>query len=158
MKTGHTAAAGYCLVTSAEREGMRLIAVMLGADSVRARTAGAERLLDYGFETYETRKLYSAGEEIGRARVWGGAPEVTPLGLVRDLFVTIPRGSYETLSATMDVTAELVAPLGEGTQVGEVNVRLAGSPLTTTPLVALHPVAEGGLWTKVVDKIDVLLE
>lgn len=158
MKTGHTAAAGYCLVTSAQRDGMRLIAVIMGASSARARTDGAEKLLDYGFDAYETRKLYSAGEQLSVARVWGGIPEVTPLGLERDLFVTIPRGHYQSLSATLDLSNQLVAPLDEGTQVGEVKVRLAGNPLSHVPLVVLGQVPEGGLWTKLVDKIDLWLE
>jgi D-alanyl-D-alanine carboxypeptidase (penicillin-binding protein 5/6) len=158
MKTGHTAAAGYCLVTSAQRDGMRLIAVVMGASSAKARTDGAEKLLDYGFSAYETRKLYSAGEQLSIARVWGGNPEVTPLGLDRDLFVTIPRGYYQSLSATLDLSNQLVAPLDEGAQVGEVRVRLAGNPLSHVPLVVLGQVPEGGLWTKLVDKIDLWLE
>ncbi len=158
MKTGHTEAAGYCLVTSARRDGMRLIAVVMGADSPRARTEGGERLLDYGFDAYETRKLYSAGEQISVARVWGGQPEVTPLGLARDLFVTIPRGRYGQLSASMDLDTQLVAPLDEGATVGEIEVRLAGDPLSNVPLVVLSHVVEGGLWTKVVDQIDLWLE
>ena len=158
MKTGHTVAAGYCLVTSAQRDGMRLIAVIMGAASVKARTEGAEQLLDYGFGAYETRKLYSAGEPLSVARVWGGSPHVTPLGLARDLFVTIPRGYYPALSASMDLSAQLVAPLDEGTTVGQVKVRLAGNPLSQVPLVVLGQVPEGGIWTRVVDKIDLWLE
>ena len=158
MKTGHTEAAGYCLVTSAQRDGMRLIAVVMGAESPKARTQGAEQLLQYGFDAYETHKLYSAGQQISVARVWGGDPEVTPLGLAHDLFVTIPRGYYRALSASMDLSMQLVAPLDEGTPVGEVKVRLAGSPLSKVPLVALSQVGEGGLWTKIVDKIDLWLE
>ena len=111
MKTGHTEAAGYCIVTSALRDGMRLIAVVMGAATSNARTAAAQKLLDYGFEHYETHKLYSAGQEISVARVWGGEPADAPLGLAHDLFVTIPRGLYESLTASMSVPADLVAPL-----------------------------------------------
>jgi D-alanyl-D-alanine carboxypeptidase (penicillin-binding protein 5/6) len=158
LKTGHTHAAGYCLVSSAQREGMRLIAVIMGAETAKGRNAGGQKLLDYGFEHYETHKLYAAGQEISVARVWGGQPEVTSLGLADDLFVTIPRGRYAALSASMDLRIDLVAPLQQGAPVGEVQVALAGDPLLNMPLVALQPVVEGGLWTKLRDEISLWLE
>jgi D-alanyl-D-alanine carboxypeptidase (penicillin-binding protein 5/6) len=158
MKTGHTDAAGYCLVSSAQRDGMRLIAVILGAETARARNADGENLLNYGFEYYETHKLYSAGQEISVARVWGGQPEVTSLGLTSDLFVTIPRGRYDALTASMDLDLELVAPLELGTPVGQVNVLLAGNPLLNIPVVALQQVVEGGVWTKLRDGISLWME
>jgi D-alanyl-D-alanine carboxypeptidase (penicillin-binding protein 5/6) len=158
MKTGHTEAAGYCLVSSAERNGMRLIAVVLGGKTPKARNDAAQALLQYGFENYETHRLYAKGERLSSARVWGGQPEVTPLGLDRDLYVTIPRGRYEALAASMDLTVNLIAPLRQGTPVGEVKVSLAGRPVSSLPLVALQPVLEGGLWTKVVDEISLWLE
>jgi D-alanyl-D-alanine carboxypeptidase (penicillin-binding protein 5/6) len=154
LKTGHTAAAGYCLVSSAERDGMRLIAVIMGARSAEARTDGAQALFDYGFETFETHKLYAAGERLSVARVWGGYPEVTALGLARDLFVTIPRGRYQALSASMNLPSELTAPLLPGTPVGEVKVLLAGSLLSNMPLVALEQVAEGGMWARLRDGLS----
>ena len=158
IKTGHTHAAGYCLVSSAQRDGMRLIAVILGAETARARNSGGQRLLDYGFEHYETHKLYSAGQQISVARVWGGEPERASLGLVNDLFVTIPRGRYAALSASMDLPIDLVAPLQPGTPVGEVKVLLADTLLSNMPLVALQQVVEGGLWTKLRDEIHLWLE
>jgi D-alanyl-D-alanine carboxypeptidase (penicillin-binding protein 5/6) len=91
-------------------------------------------------------------------RVWGGRPETAPLGLERDLFVTIPRGSYAALAATMDLTAQLIAPLREGTRVGEVKVSLEGSTLASLPLVALKPVLEGGLWTRVMSELGLFRE
>jgi serine-type D-Ala-D-Ala carboxypeptidase (penicillin-binding protein 5/6) len=158
MKTGHTAAAGYCLVTSAARRGMRLVAVVMGAKSAKARNDGAQKLLDYGFDNFETHKLYGAGDELSAARVWGGQPEIAALGLARDLYVTIPRGRYDALAAKMDVTTTLVAPLAAGTAVGEVQVSLDGAPLSILPLVALQPVIEGGVWTKLVDEFALWLE
>src|SRR5262245_3168264 len=103
MKTGHTEAAGYCLVSSAQRDGMRLIAVVLGAKTPKLRNDGAQKLLDYGFANYETHKLYAAGQELGVAHVAGGSSDGARLGLKSDLYVTIPRGSYGALAATMDV-------------------------------------------------------
>jgi D-alanyl-D-alanine carboxypeptidase (penicillin-binding protein 5/6) len=150
MKTGHTEAAGYCLVTSAQRDGMRLIAVVLGAKTPKARNDGAQKLLDYGFANYETHKLYAAGQELGVAQVAGGSPAAAGLGVARDLYVTIPRGSYGDLLASMDVGKALVAPVAQGTAVGAVDVSLGGQPLSHATLVTLKPVAEGGVWTKLV--------
>ena len=158
MKTGFTDAAGYCIVSSAERGGMRLIAVVLGARSAKIRNNAAQALIQYGFANYETHRLYAAGEPVSAARVWGGRPETTPLGLERDLFVTIPRGSYAALAATMDLTAQLIAPLREGTRVGEVKISLEGDPLTSLPLVVLKPVLEGGLWTRVMNELGLFRE
>jgi D-alanyl-D-alanine carboxypeptidase (penicillin-binding protein 5/6) len=158
MKTGFTEAAGYCIVSSAERDGMRLIAVVLGAKTAKIRNDGAQALLQYGFANYETHRLYAAGEQVSAARVWGGRPETAPLGLERDLFVTIPRGSYAALAATMDLTVQLIAPLREGTRVGEVKVSLEGSTLASLPLVALKPVLDGGLWTRVMSELGLFRE
>jgi D-alanyl-D-alanine carboxypeptidase (penicillin-binding protein 5/6) len=158
MKTGFTEAAGYCIVSSAERDGMRLIAVVLGAKTAKIRNDAAQVLLQYGFANYETHRLYAAGEPVSAARVWGGWPEMTPLGLEHDLFVTIPRGSYAAIAATMDLTAQLIAPLHEGTRVGEVKISLEGNPLTSLPLVALKPALESGLWTRVLSELGLLRE
>lgn len=158
MKTGYTEDAGYCIVTSAQREGMRLIAVVLGAPTPRLRNDGAQKLLDYGFANYETRKIYSAGEELDAARVRGGALEFTALGVAEDLYVTIPRGAYGQLAASMDVLAELAAPLVEGAEVGEVKVSLAGKPVASTPVVVLKSVVDGGMWARIRDEFSAWLE
>jgi D-alanyl-D-alanine carboxypeptidase (penicillin-binding protein 5/6) len=158
MKTGYTEAAGYCIVTSAEREGMRLIAVVLGAPSPRQRNDGAQKLLDFGFANYETRKLYSAGEELDAARVRGGELEYTGLGIAEDLYVTIPRGAYGELAASMDVLAELAAPLVQGTPVGQVKVSLGGEPVASTPVVVLKSVLDGGMWARIRDEFSAWLE
>jgi D-alanyl-D-alanine carboxypeptidase (penicillin-binding protein 5/6) len=158
MKTGYTDRAGYCIVSSAIRDGMRLIAVVMGGKTPKVRNDAAQALLNYGFQNYETHRLYTAGEPLSNARVWGGQPEVASLGLDHDLFVTIPRGRYDALAASMNVSTQLVAPLQRGAQVGEVKVSFGGSPLSTLPLVSLQPVVVGGLWTKVMDEISLWLE
>ena len=158
MKTGFTDAAGYCIVSSAQRGGMRLIAVVLGAQSPKIRNNAAQALLQYGFANFETHRLYAAGEPVSAARVTGGSPQTASLGLEHDLFVTIPRGTYAALVATTDLTAQLTAPLLEGTRVGEMKVSFEGNPLTSLPLVVLKPVLEGGVWTKVVSGLGQLLE
>lgn len=158
MKTGHTDAAGYCIVTSALRDGMRLVAVVMGAETARSRNDGAQKLLDYGFANYETRKLYEAGQPLDSARVRGGDLEFTQLGLDEDIYVTIPRGSQPLLEASMSMLAELAAPLDAGSRVGEVMVSFAGEPIVRSPLVVLAPVADGGTWARFRDGISSLLE
>jgi D-alanyl-D-alanine carboxypeptidase (penicillin-binding protein 5/6) len=158
MKTGYTDSAGYCLVTSAKRDGMRLIAVVLGAPTPRVRNDGAQKLLEYGFANFETHKLYSAGQELDNARVWGGEVEFVRLGLTEDIYVTIPRGGYSKLAASMDVLAQLAAPLARGTAVGQVNVSFDGAPLLESPLVALSNVMDGGVWARMRDELDLFWE
>jgi serine-type D-Ala-D-Ala carboxypeptidase (penicillin-binding protein 5/6) len=158
MKTGYTESAGYCLVSSAKRDGMRLIAVVLGAPSPRSRNDSAQKLLEYGFANFETHKLYSAGEEIDHARVWGGEIEFAGLGLTEDVYVTIPRGGYTKLAASMDVLAELAAPLVRGTAVGEVKISFDGTPLIETPLIVLNNVLDGGVWARMRDELQLLWE
>ena len=158
LKTGYTSSAGYCLVTSAQRDGMRLIAVVLGAPTPRSRNDGAAKLLDYGFANFETHKLYSAGQEIDLARVWGGELEYAGLGLTEDIYVTIPRGGYAKLAASMDVLAQLAAPLVRGTPVGEVKISFAGAPLVESPLVVLTNVLDGGVWARMRDELQLLWE
>jgi D-alanyl-D-alanine carboxypeptidase (penicillin-binding protein 5/6) len=158
MKTGYTDAAGYCLVSSAVRDGMRLIAVVLGAPSARLRNDGAQKLLEYGFTNFETHKLYSAGQELDNARVWGGELEYANLGLTEDIYVTIPRGAYGKLAASMDVMAELAAPLVRGTAVGEVKISFAGDELIKSPLVVLTSIMDGGVWARMRDELQLLWE
>ncbi|MBN1237256.1 MAG: D-alanyl-D-alanine carboxypeptidase [Gammaproteobacteria bacterium] len=148
MKTGYTKSAGYCLVGTALRGDMRLIAVVLGADTPGARTRGSKALLDYGFEHYETHRLYAKGQPLTVARVWKGAPAAAPLGLAADLYVTIPRGGYESLTAVMDLERRLFAPLEAELEVGDVSVAFRGEKLSAAPLVVLKSVSPGGLWTR----------
>jgi D-alanyl-D-alanine carboxypeptidase (penicillin-binding protein 5/6) len=158
VKTGHTEAAGYCLVASARRDGMRLISVVMGTTSEKARVEESQSLLNYGFRFYETHRLYGAGDRLTRARVWFGATEGVSLGLANDLYVTIPRRQYDKLDARTEIDPTLRAPLDKGQPVGEVVVELDGEPVTRQPLVALADVPEGGLWRSVVDNVLILLE
>jgi D-alanyl-D-alanine carboxypeptidase (penicillin-binding protein 5/6) len=158
MKTGHTAAAGYCIVTSAQRDGMRLIAVVLGAQSAKGRNDGAQKLLDYGFANYETHKLYAAGDALELARVKGGEAVEAGLGLEADLYVTIPRGAYAALAATLEAPAELLAPIAAGESVGELRVALAGAQLFRVPLVVLDSVRDGGVWARLRDGVSSFIE
>ncbi|HEY5623008.1 MAG TPA: D-alanyl-D-alanine carboxypeptidase family protein [Gammaproteobacteria bacterium] len=158
LKTGHTNSAGYCLVTSAERSGMRLISVVTGMSSARAREDGSLALLNYGYRNFEAHKLYGAGEPVTSTRVWKGEPAEASLGLTEDIFVTVPRGKYDALEAVMDVDAEVLAPLADGDIVGSVRVSLDGEEIASAPLVALHDVGEASLWTRLKDELTLWLQ
>ena len=153
IKTGHTESAGYCLVASAQRSDMRLITVVLGTDSEKSRASVSQSLLNYGFRFFETHKLYAAGEILNRSRVWKGDSDKVSLGLIEDLYITIPRGSYGQLEAVMDVDASIVAPLNKGSQHGAVRVTLAEEEMLQAPLVALESVSEGSLFQIAKDHI-----
>jgi D-alanyl-D-alanine carboxypeptidase (penicillin-binding protein 5/6) len=153
IKTGHTESAGYCLVASAVRSDMRLISVVLNTESEKTRASVSQSLFNYGFRFFETHKLYAAGEVLNRSRVWKGESEKVSLGLLKDLYITIPRGSYGQLEAVMDVDANIVAPLDKGSQHGAVRVNLAEEEMLQTPLVALESVGEGSMFQIAKDHI-----
>lgn len=155
IKTGHTNTAGYNLATSAQRDGMRLIAVVLGTDGEEERARQSHQLLNYGFRFFETHRLYSGAEPLSEARVWKGASEALPLGLREDLHVTIPRREYDNLAASMSIDGQVVAPVRAGQEVGTLKVRLHGEVIHEVPLIAMDTVEEGSLWRRAVD--DVLL-
>jgi len=153
MKTGMTDAAGYCLVSSAQRDGMRLIAVVLGTKSSRARTNDSQALLNYGFRFFETRLLYEAGGAVAETRVWKGETENADLGLTTDLYVTIPRGSYEQLQAKIELPDQVIAPITQTTQIGRVRINLDNETLAEANLVALNTVNEGTIWQVAKDSV-----
>jgi D-alanyl-D-alanine carboxypeptidase (penicillin-binding protein 5/6) len=158
VKTGFTDAAGYCLVTSAKKDGMRLITVVLGTASANARIDASQALLNYGFRFYETHKLYDAGTALASSRVWKGGTDSVPLGLNRILYVTIPRGQYESLDASMKIDNRIMAPLEAGTALGSVQVKLGDDLVAEQPLVSLQAVAEGSIWQRIVDEALLYLE
>lgn len=153
LKTGHTDSAGYCLAASAERDGMRLISVVMGTKSAKARATQSQSLLNYAFRFFETHRLYSARETLAESRVWEGETENVPVGLQTDLYVTIPRGQYDALDAKLSMNTNIVAPVSEGQTLGEVIVALDGKELKQHSLVALQAVPRGGLWRQAVDTV-----
>ncbi|MGI9343673.1 MAG: D-alanyl-D-alanine carboxypeptidase family protein [Gammaproteobacteria bacterium] len=153
MKTGMTDAAGYCLVSSADRDGMRLISVVLGTKSPSARARDSSALLNYGFRFFETRLLYPAGDSVTEARVWKGNAEMTNLGLQNDLYVTIPRGSYGQLESKVELMERLIAPVDRSTRLGTVQVRLDQQTVAEANLFALNSIDEGTLWQIAKDSI-----
>ena len=152
LKTGHTDSAGYCLVTSAERDGMRLISVVLGTKSEEARADASQSLLNYGFRFFETHKLYDGSTKLTTARVWKGASESVDLGLAESLYITIPRGEYNNLDASMQLQEQIIAPVTQGQALGRVVITLAGKLVTEKDLVALQAIDEGSFWQRIVDE------
>ena len=153
MKTGMTDAAGYCLVSSAQRDDMRLIAVVLGTKSSRARANDSQALLNYGFRFFETRLLYEAGGSVAETRVWKGEMENANLGLTSDLYVTIPRGSYDQLQAKIELPDQVIAPITRTTQIGRVRIDLDDETLAEANLVALNTINEGTIWQVAKDSV-----
>jgi len=158
MKTGHTESAGYCLVSSAVRSDMRIISVVLGTDSEKARASVSQAVLNYGFRFFESHTLYDADEVLSRPRVWKGEFETLTVGLADDLSITIPRGAYDKLDATMDIDKNIEAPVSKGQQVGVVNVSLDGEMMASVPLVALETVGEGNFFQIAKDFVLRLIE
>jgi len=157
-KTGHTEAAKYCLVSSALRDGMRIISVVMGTNSDNARAQESQALINYGYRFYETHRLYSAGEKLTSTRIWKGASQQLDLGLNDDLYITIPRKQYNNLDAQMELEPKIIAPATKGQQFGFVKVSLAGTELIRKPLIALSPVATGSLFQRLYDEALMMLE
>jgi D-alanyl-D-alanine carboxypeptidase (penicillin-binding protein 5/6) len=158
LKTGHTEAAGYCLVTSAKRDGMRLISVVLGTKSDKARTRHSQSLLNYGFRFYETHKLYTVGEVLKTERVWYGDQKQVSMGVSKDIHITIPRGRYQSLNVAIDIDGELSAPIKSGQLLGKVTVELEGEQLASGDIVAIHAVNKGGLLDRLMDSVKLMFK
>ena len=137
---------------------MRLISVVLGAKSTKARANQSQALLNYGFRFYETRKLYGKMEPRIQIRVWDGAIENINLGIAHDLFITIPRGEYNSLSASTNLPEQIMAPISKGQSLGTVSVKLDEEILAQRPLVALEDVSEGSIWQQLVHKVTLWFE
>jgi D-alanyl-D-alanine carboxypeptidase (penicillin-binding protein 5/6) len=153
IKTGHTSNAGYCLMASAKRGDQRLVSVVLGDQSEKARASNSQALLNWGFRFYETHKLYDAGKQVAKQKVWKGEEDAVVLGVAEPMLVSTPRGKYARLKPTMDVPKTLVAPIRKGQQIGTVKVSLDGKVVAQRPLVALNAVEEGGFFTRLWDEI-----
>jgi len=154
LKTGHTDAAGYCLVGSALKNGTRLISVVMGAPSDEARTEDSIQLLTYGFRFFETHKLYDANASLAHVRVWKGQDKETTLGLAKTMYVTMPAGQYKNIKANMQINQPLKAPLVKGQSYGTLNIMLNNQVLASEPLIALKDNDKGGLWRRMTDSLN----
>ncbi len=153
LKTGHTEEAGYCLVASAKRDNTRLIAVVMGTDSVEARAREVQKMLNYGFRYYESATLFKAGESLLESRVWSGESNQVRLGLESDMVLTIPRGARDSLESVMEVESVIKAPIATGDELGTVKIIHEDEVLAERPVVALESVPEGGLFKRLLDAI-----
>ena len=158
IKTGHTEKAGYCLVASAQRDDMRLIVVVMGTESEKARASAVQALLNYGFRFYETRKLHNAGDILTTARIWKGTIDNIGLGLKDDLYVTIPRGQYDKLEKKFELPERIIAPVKVDIETGHMKLILADREVMTIPLYARETVPEGGFFKRMKDKIKLIIE
>ena len=156
VKTGHTESAGYCLVSSAIRNDMRLISVILGAESEKARADYSQELIEFGFRLFETHKLYDKGSVLADARVWKGTKNTVPAGIVDDFYVTVQKGRYKQLKGLMELNTSLDAPVKRGDVVGTAIIKDGDQVVHEVTLLALDAVDAGGFWTKVTDSVKKL--
>ena len=155
IKTGHTEAAGYCLAASAKRGTMRLISVVMGTPSIKAREAANAALLGYGYTFYETGKVKGNGDTVLKPRVYKSADKNIAVGVKQDIWLTLPRGDIAGLKTTANVKEPLIAPLAANQPVGDLTItNAAGQPVAKVPLYPLKAVPEAGLWTRMVDTVS----
>lgn len=157
LKTGHTEEAGYCLAASAVRSDMRLISVVLGTRSDNARAQETQKLFNYGFRFFETHELYPALTRIADSKIWKGDAKQIELGVAKPLSVTVPRGRYKELVASTNIQQPIVAPISDGTQLGEVEIRLGDELIAKENLVAIKTVEQGGWWRRLLDSLLMLI-
>ncbi|GBF29274.1 D-alanyl-D-alanine carboxypeptidase DacA [bacterium MnTg03] len=137
---------------------MRLISVILGAESDKSRTQSSLSLLNYGYRYFETHRLYRANEVLKTARIWYGDQEQIAMGVESDIYITIPRGRYRDLQASMEIDSEINAPVAQGQEMGVVNVKLDDKIVVNESIVATHAVDDGGLWIKTLDSIKLMFK
>ncbi len=157
MKTGHTDGAGYCMITSAKRPGgsgeRRLIAVLMGATSLESRAQESQKLLNWGFQNFETVKLYTKGQVLEQSPLWKGSQNQLKIGFNRDVVVTLPKGMEGKVKSTLERKDPLVAPVQENAKVGVMKLTLDGKPMLELPVVALETVAQAGIFGRAWDSI-----
>jgi serine-type D-Ala-D-Ala carboxypeptidase (penicillin-binding protein 5/6) len=153
MKTGHTDSAGFCLVTSAKRQDMRLIAVVLGSGSIKGRESASAALINYGFTFYQAVTVKPGGTAVLKPRVYKTADEFYSVGPTNDINIVVPRGQAGNITTTATAQRRLVAPLATSTVVGELQVAVNGKPVTSVPLYPLADVPVGGLWSRLSDTV-----
>ena len=157
LKTGHTEEAGYCLISSAIRDNMRLISVLMGAPTDAARADNSEALLNWGFRFYKSHKLFDANIALATPRVWLGQNKTLPVGLASPLYVTVQTGNYSQLKPEIDINQSLQAPIKKGQVVGTLNVKMGNTIVSSTPLVALKDNLKGNMISRAWDHIAKLV-
>ncbi|MDA9258629.1 D-alanyl-D-alanine carboxypeptidase [Gammaproteobacteria bacterium] len=154
VKTGHTDSAGFCLISSAQRNDMRLIAVVAGSESENERLTASQRLLEYGFRFYATQKLVSQETKVTTAKVWGGKTNEVALGSVKDIYLTLPRSEFKNIKANYQFNNNLQAPIEIGQMIGSIEFTSNDRVVLSAPLVAIETVEAKGffgmLWSRLV--------
>lgn len=158
LKTGHTETAGFCLVGSAKRDKRRLISVVLGADSDSQRASESQKLLNYGFQSFDAVRLYQNSQPVTRVRVWKGTDSHLELGFRQDLFLTIPKGQFAQLKASIETRQPILAPITSGQQLGILKLSLDGKPYAEFPLIALDSVTLANVFSRGWDSIRLLIQ
>jgi len=158
IKTGHTVSAGYCLIGSAQRDNRRLISVLFGAASDALRATESQKLLNYGFQNFDAVRLYEKNQRVTGLRIWKGTQREVSLGFRHDQYLTIPKGSYSRLQATMLTHQPLIAPVTGGQQLGVLKLTLDGQPYAEYPLVALEPVPLANVFARGWDSLRLMFE
>ena len=153
LKTGWTEKAGYCLVTSANRVGMRLISVLMGSNSPSIRTAETEKLLDYGFRFFETQSVNDISHQVP---VYKSKQANIKVGVSDTSFLTLPRNQFKYTTQTINLSGDLVAPVNQGDQVGSLIISFSNEDIATLPLIALEDAISGGFFTKIIDTIKLM--
>lgn len=156
MKTGHTEAAGYCLIASSKRGNSRLVSVILGAANEAMRASESQRLLNYGFQFYESILVYKQSQTINTLRLYKGQQETVPTTLSKELYLTLPKGDYARVKATITSRQPLVAPIKAGQEVGKITFTLDGKIINEQTLVAGKSVEEAGFFGRMLDSIKLL--
>tara|TARA_Y100001936_G_scaffold244451_1_gene284845 strand:- start:6460 stop:7614 length:1155 start_codon:yes stop_codon:yes gene_type:complete len=153
VKTGHTESAGYCLISSAKRNDMRLIAVVAGSPSENDRLTASQRLLEYGFRFFATQKLIQKDDEVTSAKVWGGKADNVALGAKDDILLTLPRADFKNLKANYNFSNNIQAPISVGDVIGNIEFISNDQLVLSTPLVALEPVEAKGFFGRIWSRI-----
>jgi serine-type D-Ala-D-Ala carboxypeptidase (penicillin-binding protein 5/6) len=153
LKTGHTDSAGYCLVTSALRDGMRLVSVVLGSSSMKGRENASAALLNYGFTFYDTKLVVKGGTKLASTRVWKAVESPIDVGVKDDVYITLPRGQSSDIKTTVDLQPRLIAPLARDSTVGQLRVFAGTQTFATLPVHPLKNLAAGGWWRRLIDTI-----
>lgn len=158
MKTGHTESAGYCLISSAKRDGVRRIAVVLGAPTDAARATESQKLLNYGYQFFDTSLVYKQGQSISQLKVWKGSSKQLASTIANDLYITYPKGEYENVKAVIATTQPLIAPIKQGQAIGKITFTLHGKTIDERTLVAAKSVEVAGFIGRAWDSIKLLLQ
>jgi len=158
MKTGHTESAGFCLVSSAKRDNRRLISVVLGTASDSLRATESQKLLNYGFQYFDTVRLYQKNQAVSSVRLWKGTENKINAGFREDLFLSVPKGSLSQLKATIETQQPLIAPISGGQKIGVMKLSLNGKPYAEFPLQALDAVPLANLFARGWDNIRLLFQ